>query len=50
MSKLMKQYEELKKKDSSKIYIFPVGIFYNILNEDARLVSNAIGKILFTIK
>lgn len=43
MSKLLKQYEDLKKKDSEKIYIFKVGIFYNILNEDARKVSNAIG-------
>lgn len=43
MSKLIKQYENLKKKDSEKIYIFKVGIFYNILNEDARKVSNAIG-------
>ena len=43
MSKLLRQYEELKKKDSNKIYIFQVGIFYNILNEDARIVSNAIG-------
>lgn len=43
MSKLLKQYNELKNKDSKKIYIFKVGIFYNILNEDARIVSNAIG-------
>lgn len=43
MSKLLKQYEELKKKNPKKIYIFRVGIFYNILNEDARLVSNTIG-------
>lgn len=43
MSKLLKQYEELKKKDPNKIYIFRVGIFYNILNEDARLVSKEIG-------
>lgn len=43
MSKLIKQYEELKKRDSNKIYIFSVGIFYNILNEDARIVSDAIG-------
>ncbi len=43
MSKLLKQYEELKRKDPNKIYIFPVGIFYNILNEDAKLVSNEIG-------
>lgn len=39
----MKQYEKLKKNDPNKIYIFKVGIFYNILSEDARLVSNAIG-------
>lgn len=43
MSKLMSQYEELKNKNSEKIYIFKVGIFYNILNEDARIVSNEIG-------
>lgn len=43
MSKLLKQYQELKKKDSNKIYIFQVGIFYNLLNEDAQLVSNKIG-------
>lgn len=43
MSKLLKQYEELKKKDPKKVYIFKVGIFYNILNEDARLVSKVIG-------
>lgn len=43
MSKLLKQYNELKKKDPEKIYIFKVGIFYNILNEDARLVSKKIG-------
>ena len=43
MSKLQKQYEELKKKDSEKIYIFRVSIFYNILNEDAKIVSNSIG-------
>ena len=43
MSKLLKQYNELKKKDPEKIYIFKVGIFYNILNEDARLVSKEIG-------
>lgn len=43
MSKLINQYEILKKKDSNKIYIFKVGIFYNILNEDAKIVSNEIG-------
>lgn len=43
MSKLQKQYEELKKKNSEKIYIFKIGIFYNILNDDARVVSNSIG-------
>ena len=43
MSKLQKQYEELKKKDKNKVYLFKVGIFYNILNGDAKVVSNAIG-------
>lgn len=43
MSKLQNQYENLKKKDENKIYIFKVGIFYNILNEDAKTVSKAIG-------
>ena len=43
MSKLQNQYENLKKKDENKIYIFKVGIFYNILNEDAKMVSEAIG-------
>ena len=43
MSKLLKQYNELKSKDPKKVYIFKVGILYNILNEDARVVSNAIG-------
>ena len=43
MSKLLQQYENLKKKNSKKIYLFKVGIFYNILNEDARLVSDKIG-------
>lgn len=43
MSKLLKEYNLLKTKDKNKIYIFKVGIFYNILNEDARLVSKEIG-------
>lgn len=43
MSKLLKQYEKLKKKTPEKIYIFKVGIFYNILNEDAKIVSSQIG-------
>ena len=43
MSKLLKQYNDLKAKDKEKIYLFRVGIFYNILNEDARLVSKEIG-------
>ena len=43
MSKLLKQYEELKKKDASSIYLFRVGIFYNILNEDAKLINEKLG-------
>ncbi len=43
MSKLLKQYNELKEKDSNSVYMFKVGIFYIFLNDDARLVSNEIG-------
>lgn len=43
MSKLMKQYNELKNQDSSSIYLFRVGIFYNILNDDAKLVNEKLG-------
>ncbi len=43
MSKLLNKYNELKKLDPDKIYVFKIGIFYNILNEDARKVSNEIG-------
>lgn len=43
MSKLLNQYESLKKKDANCIYIFRVGIFYNILNEDAKIVNEQIG-------
>lgn len=43
MSKLMKQYNELKKDDASSVYLFRIGIFYNILNEDAKLINEKIG-------
>jgi len=43
MSKLIKQYNELKKEDASSIYLFRVGIFYNILNEDAKLINEKLG-------
>lgn len=43
MSKLLKKYNELKSKDKSKIYLFKVGIFYNIFNCDADIVSKALG-------
>lgn len=43
MSKLTKQYEQLKKQNASSIYLFRVGIFYNILNEDAKVVSEKLG-------
>lgn len=43
MSKLLNQYNELKKKDASSIYIFRVGIFYNILNEDAHTLNEKLG-------
>lgn len=43
MSKLLKQYNELKNKDPNAIYLFRVGIFYNILNDDAKTVNEKIG-------
>lgn len=43
MSKILKKYNELKAKDNSKIYIFKVGVFYNIFNDDADIVSKALG-------
>lgn len=43
MSKLLKKYNELKLKDKSKIYLFKVGIFYNIFNSDADILSKALG-------
>lgn len=43
MSKLLKKYNELKSKDKSKIYLFKVGIFYNIFNSDADMLSKALG-------
>ena len=39
MSKLIQQYEKLKQQDPSSVYLFRVGIFYNILNEDAKIVN-----------
>ena len=43
MSKLLEQYTSLKKNDKETIYLIRVGIFYNILNEDADIISKAIG-------
>ena len=43
MSKLLNQYNELKKQDPSTIYLFRVGIFYNILNDDAKLINEKLG-------
>lgn len=43
MSKLLDQYKKSKKEDASCIYMFRVGIFYNILNEDAKLINEKLG-------
>jgi len=43
MSKLIQQYEKLKQQDPSAVYLFRVGIFYNILNEDAKIVNEKLG-------
>ena len=39
MSKLLNQYLSLKKKNKDIIYLIRVGIFYNIINEDAYILS-----------
>ena len=43
MSKLLKQYENLKKENKDTIYLFRVGIFYNIINQDAKIVNEQLG-------
>lgn len=40
MSKMYKRYLELKKENSSKIYLFKSGIFYLFLDDDAKLMSS----------
>ena len=42
-SKLIQQYQDLKKQDASFIYLFRVGIFYNIINDDAKVVNEKLG-------
>ncbi len=42
-SKILKQYKKLKEKDASSIYIFRIGIFYNIFNEDAKILNEKLG-------
>ena len=39
MSKLYKKYLELKKTDSSKIYLFKSGLFYIFIEDDAYIMS-----------
>ena len=43
MSKLYNKYLYLKKSDSTKCYLFKVGIFYIFLDEDAKLISKELG-------
>ncbi len=43
MSKLENQYKQLKNKDKDTVYLIRVGIFYNILNEDAVLINEKLG-------
>lgn len=42
MSKMYKKYEELKKKDPNKIYLFKSGIFYLFLDNDAKKMSDVL--------
>jgi DNA mismatch repair ATPase MutS len=39
MSKLLTKFQELKRQDPSKLYVFKSGIFYLFLQEDAKTVS-----------
>lgn len=39
MEKLIDIYHNKKLKDSNKIYMFKVGVFYCFLDEDARYIS-----------
>ena len=43
MSKILNKYNELKLKESNKIYLFRIGIFYNIFNEDADYLNKLLG-------
>lgn len=43
MSKLLNKLNDLKKQDASSIYVFRVGIFYNIFNEDAKILNEKLG-------
>lgn len=43
MSKLYNKYVFLKKENSNKLYLFKSGIFYIFLDEDAKIISNALG-------
>ena len=43
MSKLLSKYEVLKKEYPNTILLFRVGIFYNILNEDAKIINEKLG-------
>lgn len=43
MSKLLKKYNELKSKDKNVVYLFKVGIFYNVFNDDADILSKELG-------
>lgn len=43
MSKLLNKLNDLKKQDASSIYVFRVGIFYNIFNEDANILNEKLG-------
>lgn len=43
MSKLYKSYENLKRNDAEKIYLFKSGMFYISLQEDAKKLSDLFG-------
>lgn len=43
MSKLYEKYKVLKENNPEQLYLFKVGVFYIFLDEDAKMVSDALG-------
>jgi DNA mismatch repair ATPase MutS len=40
MSKIINEYEKLKRKDNNKLYLFKVGKFYIFIGDDVKYINN----------